>query len=213
LFKKYKYDPAFLIKGIFSDFYWNTSNGKILITFDDGPNPGTTEKILDSLKREKIKAVFFCVGNNVRKFPALTEEILKEGHTIGNHTFNHKRLTAVHNNEIHNEINSFNSLLKEQFNYDTNYFRPPYGRFNLRLRKLLMEKKLLNVMWSLLTYDYKNDINLIKLGISQYLKKNSIVVMHDSFKSEKVVIEGIKIVIEESLKNGFEIGEPAGCLS
>lgn len=212
MYQKIKYDPPFLVKKIFPDFYWNTSNGKILFTFDDGPNPGTTEKILKSLSGEMVKAVFFCVGSNIKKNNGLTNEILKEGHVIGNHTFNHKRLTAAGHDEIRNEINSFNSLLKDQFNYDSEYFRPPYGRFNLYVKKFLKEKKLKNVMWSLLTFDYKNDINLIKLGASEYLKKNSIIVLHDSSKSGNVVIEGINIILEEAQKKGFEIGEPAGCL-
>ncbi len=67
-------------------------------------------------------------------------------------------------------------------------------------------------MWSLLTYDYKNDLNLIKLAVNKYLKTNSIIVLHDSLKSKNVVLEGIEIIFEEARKRGFEIGEPAGCL-
>jgi peptidoglycan/xylan/chitin deacetylase (PgdA/CDA1 family) len=212
LFRKYKYDPPALIKKIFRDFCWNTLNNKILLTFDDGPNPGTTEKILKFLSDKKIKALFFCLGNNIQKQSGLTAEILNEGHIIGNHTFNHKSLTSSTRNEIIDDINRFSSLLKNKFNYDTEFFRPPYGRFNLSTGGLLKERNLKNVMWSLLTYDYKNDINLIKLAAIKYLKKNSIIVLHDSIKSKDVVLEGMEIIFDEAGKRGFEIGEPAECL-
>jgi peptidoglycan/xylan/chitin deacetylase (PgdA/CDA1 family) len=212
LYPKIKYDPPFIVKKIFPDFFWNTSNGKILFTFDDGPNPATTVKILQILNEKKIRALFFCVGNNILKNGGLANEILNEGHTIGNHTFNHKRLTAIDHKEAEYEIDTFNILLKDQFGFDAEYFRPPHGRFNLYVRNLLKKKKLKNVMWSLLTYDYKNDINLIKLGAAQYLKKNSIIVLHDSNKSGDIVLEGINILLEGARKKGFEIGEPAGCL-
>jgi len=212
LFQKYKYDPPSVIKKIFNDFYWYTLDNKILITFDDGPNLGTTEKILKSLKEKKLKALFFCVGNNIRNHEGLLKQILTEGHTIGNHTFNHKKITALKEKEINNEIYSFNSFLKNQFDYEVKFFRPPYGRFNLSTAGLLNQQKLKNVMWSLLTYDYKNDLNLIKLAVNKYLKTNSIIVLHDSLKSKNVVLEGIEIIFEEARKRGFEIGEPAGCL-
>jgi peptidoglycan-N-acetylglucosamine deacetylase len=212
LYPKLKYDPPFIIKKIFRDFYWNTLNDKILLTFDDGPYPGTTEKILEYLSNKKIKALFFCTGNNVRKFPELFKEILFNGHTVGNHTFNHKRITSTDGKEINAEVAGFNFLLKDQFNYEVKFFRPPYGRFNLSTIKLLRGFRLKNVMWSLMTYDYKNDLNLIKLAVNKYLKRNSIIVLHDSIKSENVVLESLEIISRETYKRGFEIGDPAGCL-
>ncbi len=209
---KYFYTPPYLIKKLFNDFYWNTANNKILLTFDDGPNPGTSEKILEYLSNKKIKALFFCVGNNVLSYPELLKEILFNGHTVGNHTFNHKRITSIDGKEINDEVAGFNSLLKDQFNLEVKFFRPPYGRFNLSTGKLLKDFNLRNVMWSLLTYDYKNDLNLIKLAVNKYLKKNSIIVLHDSIKSEKVILEALEIISGEAQKRGFEIGDPAGCL-
>jgi peptidoglycan/xylan/chitin deacetylase (PgdA/CDA1 family) len=209
---KYLYTPPYLIKKLFNDFYWNTRNNKILLTFDDGPNPGTSEKILEYLSNRKIKALFFCVGNNVLRYPELLKEILFNGHTVGNHTFNHKRITSIGGKEINAEVDGFNSLLKHQFNYEVKFFRPPYGRFNLSTGKLLKDFNLRNVMWSLLTYDYKNDLNLIKLAVNKYLKKNSIIILHDSIKSEKVILEALEIISGEAQKRGFEIGDPAGCL-
>ena len=134
---KYHYDPPLIVKKIFNDFYWNTTNNKVLLTFDDGPNPGTTELILKKLSDEKIKALFFCVGDNVQKYPDLVQQIKDEGHSFGNHTFNHKILKKISSEEKQYQISSVNSLFEEKFNIKLKYFRPPHGKFQLSTSSLL----------------------------------------------------------------------------
>lgn len=209
---KYSYNPPLLIKKIFADFRWSTVNDKILLTFDDGPIPETTDLILERLKKYNIKGLFFCVGDNIKKYPSLAEKILSGGHTIGNHTFHHINLLKFNNKDLNVEIDSFNSLMQKVFNYDVNYFRPPHGRFTLSLLKKLKRKNLTNVMWSLLTYDYKNDLNLVKFAVENYLKKNSIIVLHDSLKSKNIIENSIKFIVEKAEQHHFEFGDPAGCL-
>ncbi len=209
---RYLYNPPGLIKKLFNDFIWETKNNKILLTFDDGPIPETTEIILKFLNEQKLKAAFFCVGENCQQYPELVSSIINENHLIANHTFYHKKLNKLNVKERDSEIDSFNELISEKFNYEVKYFRPPHGKFNLSTSKLLREKKIKNVMWSLLTYDYKNDIKLVKFAVQKYLRQNSIIVLHDSIKSKNLIIDSIKIVLEEADKNGFQIGEPAGCL-
>lgn len=209
---KYFYDPPKVIKIAFKNFIWNTSNSKILLTFDDGPIPETTEIILKCLNKNKINAVFFCVGNNVKNYPELCKNIISEGHLIGNHTFNHKKIINLNKKEIDEEIDSFNNLLNQKFNCKIRYFRPPHGKFNFSTSKIMREKNLKNIMWSLLSYDYKNDINLVKFVVNKYLQKNSIVVLHDSKKSKEIIEDSIKIIIDETYKKGFEIGKPDECL-
>jgi len=191
---------------------WETSNNKILLTLDDGPNPGTTELILKKLNEHNIKALFFCIGKNVQSSPELSNQILSEGHTIGNHTFNHKRITNINSIEFKDEIDSFNSLLKEKFNHEVKYFRPPYGRFNYSTNKIIKNRNLKNIMWSLLTYDYKNDFNIVKFSIKKHLKNNSIIVLHDGMKSKVIILDSISLIIDEAAAKDFEIGEPDGCL-
>lgn len=209
---KYLYNPPLLIKKIYSNCLWETSNNKILLTLDDGPNPGTTELILKKLNEHNIKALFFCIGKNVQSSPELSNQILSEGHTIGNHTFNHKRITNINSIEFKDEIDSFNSLLKEKFNHEVKYFRPPYGRFNYSTNKIIKNRNLKNIMWSLLTYDYKNDFNIVKFSIKKHLKNNSIIVLHDSMKTKDIILDSISLIIDEAAAKDFEIGEPDGCL-
>uniref|UniRef100_A0A7V2ZKK4 Polysaccharide deacetylase family protein n=1 Tax=Ignavibacterium album TaxID=591197 RepID=A0A7V2ZKK4_9BACT len=209
---KYKYNPPSIIKKIFNQFYWNTTNNKILLTFDDGPIPESTEIILSELSKHKIKALFFCVGDNIRKHPSLAKEILAEGHTIGNHTFNHKILKPLSYEDKIQQIQSFNHLMKEEFNYEVKYFRPPHGKFQLSTNNLLAQFNLQNVMWSLLTYDYKNNFELVKFAVTNFLNKNSIVVLHDSLKSKEIIRDSISFIADEAAKKNFSFGEPSECL-
>lgn len=209
---KFHYDPPKIIKLIFSNFLWNTKNGEILLTFDDGPNPGTTEKLLELLKVNNIKALFFCLGENVSKYPELCRKIIDDGHTIGNHTFSHKKFSEVSKNEIIEEIKKINSLLSEKFNYQIKYFRPPYGRFNFATSKIMKEMNLVNVMWSLLTYDFEGKIEIVKMAVTKYLKNNSIVVFHDSNKTKNLLLDSVKFLIDEVEKNKYKFGEPENCL-
>lgn len=209
---KYLYNPPKIIKLIFNDFIWNSNTDKILLTFDDGPNPGTTEIILNILEKNKINAVFFCVGNNIKKYPALCKTVISAGHTIGNHTFNHKITTKLSKNEFDNEVDSVSKLLKEELNYEMRYFRPPHGKFNFKTKRELKRKNLKNIMWSLMTHDYKNDLNLVKFAVRKYLNKNSIIVLHDNLKSKDIIESSIQFILEESEKKNFKIGKPAECL-
>lgn len=209
---RYLYNPPWIIKRLFGNYFWESSNGQILLTFDDGPNPGTTEELLILLKEKKIKALFFCLGENVKRYPELCQKILDEGHSIGNHTYSHKKINEVSREEIDKELSLTNNLLKEICNYEIKYFRPPHGRFTFSTNKILHKHKLKNVMWSLLTWDYKGDYNVVKKSIFNYLKKNSIVVLHDSDKTKNILIDSVNLIIEEAWKRNFKIGEPTTCL-
>jgi len=209
---KYLYDPPFLVKKVFSSFRWNTTDGRILFTFDDGPLPGNTEKILEKLNELKIKAIFFCVGDNVRKYPELAKNILEEGHLIGNHTFNHKNLRTLTREELINQVKMMNEVLMEKCSYLPKYFRPPYGKFNFSTPGLLKQIDLTAVLWSLLTYDYKNDFKIVKTSVERYLQGDSIVVFHDSIKSADIIMDSIQFAADEADKKGYKTGGPAECL-
>jgi len=209
---RYKYHPPYLVKKLFNDFIWETSDNKVLLTFDDGPTEAATGKILSVLKGSQIKAVFFCVGNNIKTHPALAEKILEDGHIIANHTMNHKLLTRLKREESIEEISAFNDMMKEKFNYDVKYLRPPYGRFNLKTNGILNELNLKSVMWNLLSYDFENSIEKVKYSINNYLRKNSIIVFHDSLKSSDIIEDSLNYTIDQISKKGFEFGEPEDCL-
>jgi peptidoglycan-N-acetylglucosamine deacetylase len=207
-----KYNPPYFVKKLFNDFIWDTSNNKILLTFDDGPTEVATLKILSILREKNIKAIFFCVGDNIKKYPELAEKILEEGHTIGNHTMNHKLLTRMSREESIEELISFNKLINEKFNNSVRYFRPTHGRFNLKTKNILKECSMKCVMWNLLTYDFENSFEKMKYAIDNYLQKNSLIVFHDNFKCSEIIEKSLSYTIDLVSKKGFEFGEPEDCL-
>lgn len=208
---KVKFIPPKIFNRIFPKTIWNSKVDKILFTFDDGPNPKTTPKILAKLKQHSIKAIFFCVGNNVEKFPDLAKLIVSEGHMIGNHTISHKDINFFNRNAS-KSIKLCSEIIKSTIGVVPKYFRPPHGRLGFMTEKLVAKNNLKNVMWSLLTYDYKNDFNIVTFAVDNYLNKNSIIVLHDSFKSENIIEKSIDYILESAGKNEYEIGEPSECL-
>ncbi len=206
------YNPEFIGTKLFPDFFWRTINGKILLTFDDGPNPETTEIILKKISDLKIKSLFFCVGNNVFKYPELTREIFSEGHLIGNHSFNHSVLLGKPQSFVRNEIQKANVAIESAIGIQPEYFRPPKGRFSLTLKRTLTELKMKNVMWNLLTFDYKNDLNIVKFALINFLKADSIVVMHDNKKNKSILSEEIELLFNIAKEKELEFGAPAECL-
>ncbi|NLT52330.1 MAG: polysaccharide deacetylase family protein [Ignavibacteria bacterium] len=209
---KWKYSPPFFMKYLFPEFKWSTSNSKILITFDDGPLPGNSEKILKYLSENKIKSIFFCVGNNLEENISLAKEILSEGHLIGNHMPLHQIITGMKTSEIIKNIKEVNETAREKLNYEIKYFRPPHGKFDLRTSKILKEFGMTNVMWSLITWDFRNDIKLVKNASGRFLKQDSIVVFHDSIKSSEIIIESLEFLLETAEKRNYGIGVPEECL-
>ncbi|MCK5457074.1 MAG: hypothetical protein KAI45_08095, partial [Melioribacteraceae bacterium] len=113
---------------------------------------------------------------------------------------------------VDEQIELCSKLLEEQSGIRPRYFRPPHGRFDLRTNMFMKRHNLTNVMWSLLTYDYKNDLNIVKFAVQNYITKNSIIVLHDSNKSKDIICASIDSIVEEVDKRGFEFGETSECL-
>ncbi|MEJ2242131.1 MAG: hypothetical protein P8Y18_08320, partial [Candidatus Bathyarchaeota archaeon] len=111
-----------------------------------------------------------------------------------------------------NELLNFNNLMKEKFYYDIKYFRPPYGRFNLKTSSLLSSLNLKCVMWNLLTYDFNNDIKKVQYTIDNYLRENSLIVFHDNVKCSSIIENSLNYTIEQAAKRGYQFGEPEDCL-
>ena len=206
------YTPPKILQKMFPNFMWESKVNKILLTFDDGPNPGTTEMILERLSKYSIKALFFCVGENIKKHPHLIEKIITEGHTVGNHSYSHKNIIFMSKSKIDEQIKLCSNTIQEYCRSSPAYFRPPHGRLNLQTNSFMKKHRLTNVMWSLLTYDYKNDLNIVKLAVQNYITKNSIIVLHDSNKSKDIICASIDFIVEEADKRGFKFGETSECL-
>lgn len=176
----------------------------LYLTFDDGPIPQVTEFVLEELSKQNIKATFFCIGDNIRKHPEIFKRIVNEGHTIGNHTYNHLKGwqtdSALYLDNIHK---CDNEIIVHCPLSIVNCFRPPYGRITPKQIKSIKDKSI--VMWDVLTRDYDATLsaeNCLK-GSLKAVRNGSIIVFHDSLKAEKNLRYALPRFIETCVKEGY----------
>ena len=198
------YSAPFWIRSIYpKGLTWRikTSRKELFLTFDDGPIPEVTQLVISILKKYNVKATFFCVGENVDKYPEVFDLLVKEGHAIGNHTYHHVKAWKISSESYLSEVEQCNNLVK------SNLFRPPHVQINRKLAKTL-SKNYRIIMWSALTGDYNK-----KLSGDQCLAnaiKNtapgSIIVFHDSLKARERMEFALPLYIEYCIQKGFTFG-------
>lgn len=190
----------FFLPLVYPELTWRipTTEKKIYLTFDDGPVPGPTEFVLEQLKRYKAKATFFCIGNNIEKHRSVFDRIVKEGHVVGNHTFNHAKGWSSSDERYLDEVKSCQALMGK-----VNLFRPPYGRIRRSQIKLLKDYHI--VMWDVLSHDYSPTMSEERClkGVSRATRKGSIVVFHDSYKAEKNMTYVLPRILDHFSQQGF----------
>ena len=178
-----------------------TDKKTIYLTFDDGPHPLITPKVLEILKRYDAKATFFCIGNNVQKFPKTFELVKKEGHSVGCHTFNHEDGWKTKSDDYVNSVLLANKLIH------SNLFRPPHGKIKYsQLSKLYTLNSTLKIVaWTVIAYDW--DHALSPEDVYQNVIKNAgdgaIITFHDSVKAYNNMISVLPRVLDYYSQKGF----------
>lgn len=174
----------------------------VYLTFDDGPIPEVTPKVLAILAQYKVKATFFMVGENVDKHPEVYEQVVKAGHRIGNHTYNHIKgwhcTTATYLGNV--------EQCQERIG-DTNLFRPPYGKATWLQRRMLHLMGYKLIYWDILTRDYDKHVTpeqMLRL-IQRETREGSIINFHDSLKSNERMLEVLPKAIGWLQKEGYEL--------
>jgi len=192
--------PAVYLRWLYPKALWRMDRREraVYLTFDDGPIPESTPFILDTLRRYGIKAAFFMVGDNVRKYPELYERILAEGHLVGNHT--------------HNHISGFRHSIKEyMYNVEkanayirSHYFRPPHGWMRLP-QYAWLSRKYKVVMWDVVTRDYSKWMTAedIVNNVKRYARPGSIITFHDSLKAIDKLQTALPQSIEWLVEQGY----------
>ncbi|WP_034045948.1 polysaccharide deacetylase family protein [Wocania ichthyoenteri] len=218
-----------LVKRMFPNYIWDipTTNKSIYLTFDDGPTPEITNWTLNVLKQYNAKATFFCIGNNIEKHPNIFQDILNDGHAIGNHTHNHikgwKTKTKDYLKNIFEAQNVINSQIKtchtESFDcvqdkpcrsaelkiLNPKLFRPPYGQIKPKQGKQLIELGYKIIMWNVLSFDWDATVsneNCLNNVISK-TTNGSIIVFHDSVKASKNMQYALPKVLEYFSEKGY----------
>lgn len=185
--------PTIWLRWIYPKALWrmDPKEHSVYLTFDDGPIPEATPFILDTLSKYGVKATFFMVGDNVRKYPHLYERIKAEGHQVGNHTYNHMGSVRHTLKTYVKNTNKANELIHSK------YFRPPHGWMR-PAAYIWLNRKYKVVMWDVVTRDYSKLLTAedVVNNIKTYTRNGSIITFHDSLKS----IDKLQTALPESLE-------------
>lgn len=189
-----------LIQNLLPTFTWRipTEEKVLYLTFDDGPIPEVTPWVLDTLRRYNAKATFFCVGDNVKKNPSVFQQVLAEGHAVGNHTFNHLNGWDSENISFFHNVRHCAKLVKSSL------FRPPYGRLTPKQTQFLTRHYQI-VMWDVLSGDFDQTISKEDClsNVMASTKRGSIIVFHDSQKAAERMMYTLPRVLEHFAAKGY----------
>lgn len=196
--KYYKKAP-FLIRWIYSKATWRvkTSDKILYLTFDDGPTEGVTNFVLEELAKYNAKATFFCLGHNSVNNPKLMDELVANGHAIGNHSYSHPNGFRTKIGEYIDDVKKADVVVLSKL------FRPPYGKMKLRQYKYL-KKFYRIIMWDVMPGDFDANIDGDKCftNVVSNARKGSIIVFHDSEKA----VDRLRITLPRVLKYYSDLG-------
>jgi peptidoglycan-N-acetylglucosamine deacetylase len=192
-----------------------TSGDGVALTFDDGPNPRTTPRILDTLREHDARATFFVVGSQVEKHPDLLRRIVEDGHAIGNHTYGHANLSRLSTTQMRDELQRTQEAVDKAlgYHYEMKMMRPPYGEPYFEgsdalpaFRKVVRQEQLFPVIWTIDTQDYlmaDNPRGIVKTVASQEkagrgAERDQVVLMHDVHPQDVRALPGVIDHLERS---------------
>ena len=173
---------------------------RVALTFDDGPDMKVTPQILAVLKKYEAKATFFMVGRNVAKNQDIVKQMYEDGHEIGNHTWNHPKLTNLSNVSVTQEVDNTSNAIYKAIGQNPTVFRPPYGATSNQVRSVL---SMPTILWSVDTLDWKHR-NAAKIlsYVKASAKDGSIILMHDIHQSTANGLENVILYLQ---KQGYEL--------
>jgi peptidoglycan/xylan/chitin deacetylase (PgdA/CDA1 family) len=172
----------------------------VALTFDDGPLSSTTGSILDTLKEHDSVATFFVIGNRAHHNAELLKRMVSEGHEIGNHSFNHKRLTTLSPEELQYQIERTQIAVKTVTGVEPLIMRPTYGSYNNQLEQ---NAGMPMIMWSVDTRDWESrDVESIIQQVMDHVQDGDIILMHDIYVP---TAEAVKAVVPELISRGFQL--------
>ena len=199
--KFYTIKTPTIIQKFFSNYRWRFSSvpKEIYLTFDDGPTLEVTNFVLEELKKHQAKATFFCIGKNVKKHQNIYHKIQEEGHSVGNHTFNHLNGLLTKNTRYIENIQQASAYIVSKL------FRPPYGRLKSSQARLLQQEGYKIIMWDVLSGDFDRSISPEKCleNVLENTANGSIIVMHDSEKAKDKIYFALPRILNHFSQKGY----------
>lgn len=181
-----------------------TKEKVVALTFDDGPHPQNTERVLAVLDRWKVEAAFFCIGKNVEAQQTLVERMFQSGHLIGNHSYSHLNGFPLFRRErMLNDIRRADDAIFSATGVPVHFFRPPFGITNPLLKKALRCFDYYVIGWNVRSFDtMTDDVEKIVARVERKIKPGSVILLHDRLPYSGEVLERILVFLSE---NGYEI--------
>ncbi len=181
----------------------STDKPVIAMTFDDGPHPSLTPRLLDILKQRNIKATFFVLGSNVRAYPHIVRRMLAEGHEVANHTYTHASLTSRSDDQIRSELQRCDEAIMAAANYRPHLIRPPYGATNARIKEMIYsEFGYATIMWSVDPQDWRRPgVSVVTSRLVNGAHNGAILLAHDIHPP---TIEAMPATFDQLLAKGFQ---------
>ncbi|MCM1184055.1 MAG: polysaccharide deacetylase family protein [Roseburia sp.] len=171
---------------------------RIALTFDDGPHPRYTEKLLDGLKERGVPVTFFVTGEHAELHPDIIRRMHEEGHLIGNHTYSHIQLSATPREQYKNELIKTNEIIQGITGEEVLYVRPPYGSWDKTLES---ELNMFPVFWNIDPLDWCTaNAACVSQAVINSVRENDIILMHDYYESS---VEAALTVVDELTRRGY----------
>lgn len=181
---------------------WHVESGsEVFLTFDDGPTPGVTEWVVETLARYDARATFFMLGKNAEQHAATFRRVVEAGHRVGNHTYSHQKGWGMSVQRYVEDVDFAAQMLH------TDLFRPPYGRITPAQLRVLGERYNL-IMWDVLSRDYSSLVTPRQCvrNVIRRVRPGSIVVFHDSLKAQRRLKYALPRVLDYIYEKGWECG-------
>lgn len=176
----------------------------LALTFDDGPHPEKTEKVLNILDLYNIKATFFVVGQNAERYPEIVQRCVKEGHEIGNHTYTHRYLNKLSSIQVEEEIRKNSKLLEALTGTKCRLFRPPGGIFDSGSSAIATKAGMKTVIWNVDTKDWAGEsTESIFKNVAENAGNGAIILFHDYTGNKSHTLEALTRVIPYLLDEGY----------
>lgn len=190
---------------VLPDGYWQSKSHSLHITFDDGPNPQTTEGLVLTLSELGVKGTFFFTGENARRYPHLVKMAFDHGHVVGNHSYFHTLSYSENSKSFLKGIQLTNKIIEQTTGVKPKVYRPPFGIIDQKRAKLIKDLDMELVYWGALAEDWLNlgEAEVVRRIINQ-LEPGTIIVLHESSTNRAQCLNSTRTIVERAKMEGYQ---------